>query len=161
VCVTRHDHVSVRFSCSGLQRAKFQGRTVFAAPLPTSVYRPQRREFFRVATPIYNPLRIRIPQPQGDPLDLMVVDLSCGGVGIYDPQESLKAQPGDAIAGCGLELPGFGRFVCDLEVRNMVRVRRADGDEVKRIGCQFKGLAMDANALIQRYLHKLQLEAKR
>jgi c-di-GMP-binding flagellar brake protein YcgR len=134
---------------------------VFAAPLPASVYRPQRREFFRVNTPTYNPLRIRIPQRSADPLDLMVVDLSCGGIGIHDFDGSLAVQPGEIIKGCGLELPGFGRFVCDLEVRNIINMRTAEGESVRRIGCQFVGLAIDANALIQRYLHKLQLEAKR
>ena len=161
VCVTRQDHVSVRFTCTHLHPAKYQGRAALAAPLPESVYRPQRREFFRVATPTYNPLRLRIPRGFGDPLELPLVDLSCGGVSVYDFAEELEVNPGQIVEGCGLELPGFGRFVCDMEVRNLQRVRMNDGSEAKRVGLQFRALAIDSNALVQRYLHKLQMEAKR
>ncbi|MGE0080843.1 MAG: flagellar brake protein [Thiohalomonadaceae bacterium] len=161
VCVTRHEHVSVRFTCTGLQRAKYQGRAVLAAPLPESVYRPQRREYFRVATPSVSPLRIRVPQPGADPVELVVLDLSCGGAGMYDPAQTFARQPGELIKGCGLELPGFGRVVFDLEIRNHVPMRRNDGTPMLRIGGQFRGLTNDGTALLQRYLHKLQLEAKR
>jgi c-di-GMP-binding flagellar brake protein YcgR len=159
VCVTRQDHITVRFSVSGLQKARFQGRSALAAPLPESVYRPQRREYFRVVTPTVNPLRVHIPQEQGEWL-LPVVDLSCGGVGIYDPRNEFPAEPGHAFRDCRLDLPGFGQIGFNLQVRNIIQVRQLEGVAIKRIGCQFEGLAIDANALLQRYLHKLQLEAK-
>lgn len=161
VCVTRHEHVSVRFTCAGLQRAKYQGRPVLAAPLPESVYRPQRREYFRVVTPTVSPLRVRVPKPGADPVELVVLDLSCGGAGMHDPAQAFAAQPGELIKGCGLELPGFGFITFDLEIRNNVPTRRSDGSPLMRIGGQFRGLSNDGTALLQRYLHKLQLETKR
>jgi c-di-GMP-binding flagellar brake protein YcgR len=160
VCVTRHEHVSVRFTCTRLQRARYQGRTVFAAPLPESVYRPQRREYFRVITPTLVPLKIRVPRPDADPLELVVVDLSCGGAAMYDPEQSFEPSPGELIKGCGLELPGFGHVVFDLEIRNRIPTRRNDGSPQVRIGAQFRGLTIDGTAQLQRYLHKLQLDSK-
>ncbi|MCK9530318.1 MAG: flagellar brake protein [Gammaproteobacteria bacterium] len=161
VCVTRHEHVSVRFTCTGLQRAKYQGRQVFAAPLPESVYRPQRREFFRVVTPTVTPLKVRVPRPGADPLLLTVVDLSCGGAALYDPEQSFEPAPGELIKGCGIELPGFGFVAFDLEIRSQVPVMRSAGTAQVRIGGQFRGLTIDGTALLQRYLHKLQLDSKR
>lgn len=160
VCVTRFERVNVRFTCMGIQRAKYQGRTVLAAPLPESVYRPQRREYFRVTTPTVIPLRIRVPQPNGTAVELAVLDLSCGGAGMYDPTKTFTGEPGELIKGCELELPGFGRIVFDLEIRNHVPSQRNDGTPMLRIGGQFRGLSNDGTALLQRYLHKLQLEAK-
>ncbi len=161
VCVTRHEHVSVRFTCTGLQRAKYQGRQVFAAPLPESVYRPQRREFFRVVTPTVTPLKIHVPRPGADPLELTVVDLSCGGAALYDPEQSFTPVPGEIIKDCGIELPGFGLVTFNLEIRSQVPVMRSDGTAQVRIGGQFRGLTIDGTALLQRYLHKLQLDSKR
>ena len=160
VCVTRHEHVSVRFTCTNLQRAKYQGHPVFAAPLPESVYRPQRREFFRVATPTVAPLKVRVPRPDADPLELTVVDLSCGGAALYDPEQSFSPAPGDLIEGCGMELPGFGFITFDLEIRSQLPDMRGGTAQV-RFGIQFRGLTNDGTALLQRYLHKLQLDSKR
>lgn len=160
VCVSKHDNIDIKFRCEGLRRARYQGRAALACPLPESLYRLQRREFFRVATPTINVLKCRIPQQDTDPLELPIVDISCGGVGLHDLSRHLEAQPPDIIRGCGIELPEFGFLVVDLQVRNIIPQTLNDGREVNRVGCAFMGLSLDKNALIQRYINKLQVDQK-
>jgi c-di-GMP-binding flagellar brake protein YcgR len=159
-CVTKHDNIDVRFTVTGVQRAKFQNQPAFAALLPESVYRLQRREFFRVSTPIVNPLIVRIPQGNADPIELPMADISVGGVGLHDCELSFDAEPLTRLEGCGIELPGFGFVKVDLEVRNVSLQPLNDGSQVRRIGCAFLDMPLDVSARIQRYIHRLQIEQK-
>ena len=160
VCVTKHDNISIKFALEGLQRAKFQERQAFAAPLPETLFRLQRREFYRVPTSTINPLKCLVPQPGGEQLELNVTDISCGGVGLVDPRNSFAPEPGQILGGCRIDLPEYGVLTCDLEVRNTFMQAQNDGSQVRRIGCAFIALPVDKNAVIQRYIHRVQVELK-
>lgn len=160
VCVTKHDNISIKFAVDGLQRAKFQDRQSFAAILPETLYRQQRREFFRVTTPVLNPLKCYIPRPGGQTLELNIMDISCGGLGLADPGQLFDPEINDILTGCHIELPEMGTLHCDLQVRNSFMQPQNSGQQLHRIGCSFVSLSQDKNALIQRYIHRVQLEQK-
>jgi c-di-GMP-binding flagellar brake protein YcgR len=160
VCVTKHNNISIKFTCEELKRARYQGETVFAAPIPESVFRLQRREFFRVSVPVASPIYCQIPRAGGEVLELPVVDISCGGLGLVAPAGSTVLEIREALSDCLIDLPEFGALTVNLEVRNMRPQRLRDGGEAQRIGCAFMGLTMDRNALIQRYIHKVQVDQK-
>ena len=161
VCVTKHQNIDIKFTCHGLKRARYQGDHVFAAPIPESLYRLQRREYFRVPMPSVDPVVCEIPRGEEEPLGLPLVDLSVGGMGLLDREYHLDVELRTTLPGCRIELPEFGLLECDLEVRNIVQRPGRDGNsQVRRIGCAFRGLAMDQHVLIQRYVHKAQVEQK-
>lgn len=160
VCVTKHDNIDIKFTCDDLKRARYQGGQVFAAPLPASLYRLQRREYFRVSMPSVNPVLCEIPREgEEEPLALPLVDLSVGGVGLLDREQRLDTETRAPLPGCRIELPGFGALHCDLEVRNIVPLPGRDGrGKARRIGCAFGSLSMDQHVMVQRYIHKVQVE---
>lgn len=160
VCVTKHDNISIKFSLEGVQRAKFQERQALAAPVPETLFRLQRREYYRVPTSTLNPLKCFVPQPDGSELLVNVADISCGGVGLVDPRNTFAPEVGTILGGCRIELPEYGNLHCDLQVRNTFMQRQNDGNQVRRIGCAFIALPVDKNALIQRYIHRVQVELK-
>lgn len=161
VCVTKHHNIDIKFTCEGLKRARYQGGPVFAAPLPESLYRLQRREYFRVPMPSVNPVLCEVPRDGDGSVSLPLVDLSVGGVGLLDREHALEVDTRDPLPGCSIELPGFGVLQCDLEVRNIVRLPGRDGSgQARRIGCAFRGLSMEQNVLVQRYINKVQVEQK-
>ena len=86
---TMLDKVKIQFSLAGLQATQASGRPVFAAHLPETVLRLQRREFFRLPTPIANPLKcrttLRIDGEAAQDLDINLLDISGGGVGLMMP----------------------------------------------------------------------------
>ena len=160
VCVTKHHNIDIKFTCTALKRARYQGAQALAAPLPESLYRLQRREFFRVTMPSANPVYCQIPQPEGEPLALPVADLSVGGVGLLDRGGSLGAQLREVMPDCTMELPGFGTLATGLEVRNIVELPKKDGASRRRIGCAFTGLNMEQSVLLQRYINQVQIDQK-
>ncbi|PKM46221.1 MAG: hypothetical protein CVV05_04410 [Gammaproteobacteria bacterium HGW-Gammaproteobacteria-1] len=160
VCVTKHDNISIKFGCNILQRAKFQDRQALAASLPETLFRQQRREFFRVSMPLVNTVKCLIPRLDQDELALNVVDISCGGVGLIDPKNRFAPEVGTVLEGCRIDLPDSGPLVFDLVVRNSFMQAQNDGSQVRRLGCSFSGLSLDKNAVIQRYIHRVQIEQK-
>jgi len=160
ICVTQHDRIRIKFSCGPAKRAKFQGHPALAIPLPESVYRLQRREFFRVTTPMIEPVQLVIP-PGGElaeELELTAFDLSAGGIGVANPKGALEAPPGTILEQCSLLLPGHGTLLVDVQVCYHRPATLRDGREGYRTGLSFRPMPLDRNVAIQRYLHRLQLE---
>lgn len=160
VCVTKHDNISIKFGCNILQRAKYQDRQALAAAMPESLFRQQRREFFRVSLPTINAVKCYVMGPDQNELALTMTDISCGGIGLIDPTRQFNPELGAVLQGCRAELPDTGTLVFDLQVRNNFLQTQNDGSQVRRIGCAFTGLPLDKNAIIQRYIHRVQIEQK-
>jgi len=59
-CITRHAKVKLQFILTGVREDTFDRQKVFAAALPETLLRLQRREFFRLNTPITRPLICRV-----------------------------------------------------------------------------------------------------
>ena len=54
VCTARSMGIPIKFAVEGLHNAKYQGRSAIAATMPETLFRKQRREFFRVQVPRIN-----------------------------------------------------------------------------------------------------------
>lgn len=160
VCVTRLDRVKMQFSLHGATLTSFRERPALLAKLPESLLRLQRREFFRVPAPQADPLTCTILLRQADgthqTVNVRVLDLSGGGVAIIAPPEGIGFAPGDEFERCALELPDGEPIQVRLCVRNLFSVEKANGQCLKRAGCQFVGLSNAASARIQRYLFRLE-----
>lgn len=157
ICMTREQNVSIRFRVSGLRAGTRSDGPVFRAPLPESVQRMQRREFFRVPMPVSTPVICRIPTEDGSVYTLRAMDLSLGGVGLVDAAMSLPLRVGDVFTGCELEIPGQDVLAVRLEVRNISRHIFRDGSVGRRLGLAFGGVSGRGTTLLQRYLQRLQI----
>jgi c-di-GMP-binding flagellar brake protein YcgR len=160
VCVAVHDHIRTRFDCAGAQAARFKGRGAFVCPIPARLYYRQRREWFRVATSVLDPPVCRVPQPGGGaPVELLVVDIGVGGVGLHDLARRLPLDPGAPrrLENCLLCLPAFGELSVDLQIRYHQPVTRKDGQEAVRVGAMFVGLRPGGARLLQQYVNRIQL----
>lgn len=160
LCVTKHERISIKFTLTGMQRARYQGHPVIAAPLPDTLFRLQRREFFRVRTPMGVPATCIVPWSDGEKLEQTVADIGYGGLALIDADMSFSGELRDTLSGCILKLPEHGEVEVDLEVRNILPIKNKDGSEYQRIGCQFGRMSLDRSAKIQRYINQLQIAQK-
>ncbi len=160
LCVTKMDNISIKFRVNELRKARYQGEVVFAAAIPDALHRPQRREFFRVSTPIVNPITCHVDESEIGQLELRVVDISCGGLCLVDENLGHRYTDGGVLRDCRIELGEFGIIEVDLEIRNSFKQTRKDDSEIQRIGCRFLQLNNDINNKLQRYIHKLQLNQR-
>ncbi len=163
VFVTRHNQVRVQFTTDRLERVEFEGGPAFIAPLPESLVRVQRREFYRLTTPISQRLNISFVTEDGSTLSAHLADISVGGVGIIEPPEGWvpACEPGTVIPDCRIELPEEGVISADIEIRNRYEVSKSAGQPLYHLGCRLLRLDSRASAAIQRYIHRVDLERRR
>jgi flagellar brake protein len=154
------DHVKVQFSATHVERFMFEGGDALRIRLPDSMLRLQRRNFYRIATPVVRPLEVVIPENNKRPrTTVRVVDLSCGGVGVVY-QTQLALELGMMIDGCRLDLPEIGSITCTLEVRFLMHTAGPGGTQRTRCGFQFVQLPPGTVTLLQRYINKLERERR-
>ena len=157
-CVGRVGNIPVKFHLNGIKEVLFHGETVFVSPLPDGIYRPQRREFFRVVTPMLKPVLCSFTREGVGTQSLVVANISVGGVCLIDSDTDRQYLLREKLTDAVLELAGFGTLETTLEIQNLLRTTRRNGRKAIRIGCCFIGLSTGDSTLIQRYLHKLQME---
>jgi c-di-GMP-binding flagellar brake protein YcgR len=158
VAVTFLDHIKVQFAAGPARPADFEGAPAFRLPLPASLLRLQRRNFYRVKVPLSRPVACRVPHP-GRPdarLDLKVLDLSVGGLALLVSPHEFDREPGGTIDDCRIALPEQGDFTARLEVRNAELLADRGRHALKRLGCRFLDLPVQVAGRIQRYI--LQVE---
>ena len=160
VFLTSLDRIRVQFTASHIESTSFGGRPAFRIPLPDSVLKLQRREYYRIATPITAPLVCEIPLADGSRIDASIVDISVGGVGILGCPPGLVLEEGVIYPGCRISLPEIGEIVTDVQVRSIVDVTLRSGQPSRRWGCQFVNLPANMQVLLQRYIIRLERERR-
>lgn len=157
------DNIRILFFAPRLSECIYGDLPALCIDLPTSVVRLQRREHYRVPTPIANPIRctIQIPQENGNMASTVVVPLqnvSGGGIAIVDEKRLLDNTVGRIYHNCRIDLPGGTLVVATLQVRNCYDTTLANGKTTRRIGCLFVDLPKPMLAAVQRYITKLERE---
>ena len=163
-CVTQLEKVKIQFLLKGLTRIEADGRPAFQAALPESVLRLQRREFYRLATPIARPLICAIPIKEVDGskrfVEAHIADISGGGVGVISLPKDMLIEEGMEFPDCRLDLPEVGRITATLQIRSVFEVETRTGGHLRRAGCEFVRLPGPMATLIQRYILKVERERK-
>lgn len=158
--VTSQDRVKVQFAVVRLERVKFQGKPAFRAPFPTELLKLQRREYYRLSMPMGSPVMCIIPEAGNGRREVTVSDISVGGVGLSGFPMAQPLEIGQQFANCRIALPEEGTIASSLEVRNIQELTLRNGSQVKRAGCQFIDLPPAHQAMIQRYIIRIDRERR-
>lgn len=157
--ITSHDQVRIKFAAARAQEVRYQGKPAFRIPMPDWLVRAQRREFYRIATPITKPLICTMPLPDRGPgaqAETIVLDISCGGVALMDNREAPGFKIGDIYEDCRIGLTEVGTLAVTLEVRNAFNTPLKNGMSFRRCGCRFRDLTVAMEGLVQRYIMHLE-----
>lgn len=158
-----HKRIQIQFVAESLRQARFGGRDVFSMAMPATLLRLQRREYFRITTPLTRPL-VCIIAPQiaqvHAPAEVTIVDISCGGIAVIDPCVPDDIDTGTCFRGCRILLPELGKVTTDIVVRSAFEVTLTSGAKHKRAGCEFVDMRERDRSLIQRYISRLEREHK-
>lgn len=155
------ERIRILFFATQVEECEYGDLPALCIPLPTSMIRLQRREFYRVATPLSTPLRCTIQIVDGEtvqPVTLSLLNVSGGGITIIDDQHQLDHTVGRIYRGCQIYLPGSTVVTTALEIRNSVDLRLENGKHSRRLGCLFHDLPKAMLAVIQRYITRLERE---
>ena len=164
VCVTTQNRIKIEFRCEKLQPVNFDGRPAFITSIPRSLLRFQRRNFYRIMTPVSNPATCVIPmlkdgKQQSDAV-FNLFDVSCGGMALIDQHYALDLEPGKVFSGCQINLPEIDKILVTVAIRNSYAMTLKNGLTCQRAGCEFIGLSEDGRVLIQRYIIRLEQQER-
>lgn len=158
---TTLDKIRILFSADSAVATTFNGGPAFIIELPASLIRLQRREFYRMPTPVSNPVRATIPLPLeqgGGSVIVPLADISCGGLALLDNRLVLGDTIGQKYAECRLDLPEVGVVTTGLRVRNTMEMTLLNNKTNRRLGCEFIDISRGNMAAVQRYITKLERE---
>ncbi|KRG62906.1 pilus assembly protein PilZ [Stenotrophomonas humi] len=156
LCFGLVDKVTVRFQLQQPRRVERDGHIAFQVPLPEEVYHLQRREFYRLETPVGDSPYCLLPDPDGgQPSRWRVLDISAGGLALMlpAPQNLLSLQ--SRYHGCELQIPESPPIITTMVACNLRQQKQANGVEMTRVGLRFDGLPRGADTLIQRYIFRI------
>jgi len=162
LCFAQLEKVRIRFRLDNIERIEHEGHVAFRAAIPTAIYYLQRREHYRLETPITDsPTCVIGFEPDEDgvptraPLKLRVIDISGGGLAVALPAGSPLLEVGAVYARCELLLPDQAAVPVALAVCSQNRQTLPNGMEMYRVGTRFEHLPRGADEAIQRYIFRV------
>lgn len=159
IFVTSLDSVKVQWVSHQIAQDRHQNRDAFRIAIPKQILRLQRREYYRLTTPVVSPLKCRIPLGQGASVEVSLADISAGGIGVVIAQPlGVNFEEGAVFPGCRVELPEVGIAEFTISIQSVWEVTMKNGNKSMRAGCQFIDLRPGMESLIQRYIIKLERE---
>jgi c-di-GMP-binding flagellar brake protein YcgR len=154
---TMLDSIRIAFATGSATMVEGGAFSAFRVPVPEVLVRLQRRDAFRIAAPVAQPLRCRVSLPSDPdrPVMLRVSDLSVGGLSLTVDGLETDIAPGATLTNCHLELPETGTVRGNIEVVHVLS-RGDDSGRRRVLGCRFAGLPGSSETLLQRYITRLE-----
>jgi flagellar brake protein len=158
------DNIRILFFSDRIKECLFENLPALYIPIPVSLVRLQRREHYRVPTPMASPLRCTIHVPPDDTgtggttVVVVLKDISGGGIAIVDEKKLLDNTIGRIYKACKIDLPGGSQVLVDLQIRSSHDYTLATGKSIRKLGCMFIDPAKSMMAAVQRYITKLERE---
>ncbi|MEW9897156.1 flagellar brake protein [Chitinivorax sp. PXF-14] len=152
MCVSSHDKVKVQFDTGPFRPIQYQGRSAFTVPIPDKLLKLQRRNYYRLSIPYSQTLKCVIPIAGQMPVEVEVMDISLGGIGMIGYPLEIELEPGLTYENCSISLPGVGLIVTTLQIRSSFDFVLRTGLRTRRSGCRFLDLTPQTEQIIQRYI---------
>lgn len=153
--------IRLQFDLDGAVLVSGAQGAVLRSPLPTRLYRFQRRESFRVqpAGSVYP--RVVLPgggEPGAPAEALRVLDISIGGLALAQPTDAGRLQPGQAAQPAVLELDRTTALHVTLLPHHASPMADAAGPApaLQQLGCAFVDLDAVAGRALQVYVDQTQ-----
>jgi c-di-GMP-binding flagellar brake protein YcgR len=156
------DGIVARFAADRCVEATLNGQSVFAIPIPQSLYWLQRRRCYRVAIPYSKSVKCHVPLASGQIAEFSVLNVSLFGLALMDRMGHFTGgvEVGDVFVSCKLDLPGFADERFALEVRNKLETAADAHHTGLRVGCAFRGQSRNFEIQMQKLMYELEIQKK-
>ncbi len=150
--------IHVHFDVGRVSEIEYEGRPAFAVALPTAIARLQRRESFRIATPVLNPVRFFVSRSDGKELEFSACDISVTGIGLLTTAAP-DLLSGELLERCRIRLPDDSQELhMAARVQHINACESRVGESQWRIGVHFLNLSTAFENRLQRYIARLERE---
>jgi flagellar brake protein len=164
VAVAYLDSVKLQFDVQHITLVRGAQAATLQCALPSSIYRFQRRNAYRVRTDgRHGPAaRLRHPSMPDMQLALRVLDVSIGGCALWCPNDVPPLQAGTRFSEVTVDLGPDSRFQAGLSIQHVSSSGNAsgpgEGDRAGgvRLGCEWVQLSGAAERVLQRWIDQAQ-----
>lgn len=157
---TEYQGIEVSFTGSALKKVTYKGELAFSMAIPKSLYWMQRREYYRVKSPLSKPSYCQLILDARKPVNLKLYDISLSGFAMLNVSKEVSdlLVLGKTFEQCRLILPEAEEGMISFEIRAKYIINPAKVQKIQKIGCKFVKLSLPVEEIIQRYLHQIQRE---
>ena len=157
---TEYKGIKVSFTGSGLKRITHKGDPAFSMAIPKSLYWLQRREYYRVKSPLSKQSYCQLILENREPVNLKLYDLSLTGFAMLNVSKEISELlvPGGLYHQCKLILADTGEGMISFEIRAKYIINPDKPQKIQKIGCKFIKTTRQVEEIIQRYMNQIQRE---
>jgi len=149
----------VQWTSPKLSSVRLPDGPAFKIALPSDLIRVQRREYYRLMTPMVNPVLCGFALG-ADTCEFPLVDISSGGISVMATEsDDWELVEGTEFQNCKFDLPEIGTTNLNLRVKWIGRIATKNGAIKHRLGLEYMDPSRGNQAMIQRYMVKLERES--
>ena len=153
--------IRIEFSVGRVQSIVFKGKPVFRSRFPSLLLCRQRREYFRVQTPVLNPYLCSGSLANGERFRAEIVDLSLSGVALRMMDDRLdNLETGSIVRDAKLHFTGQSPISLDLQFVSHRELNGVTGTSRLILGFKFLSLPGHTENVLQRLIARLELERR-
>lgn len=158
------DRVDIDFSLAKGRAIEYDGAPALQFMAPAKLHKLQRREFFRLPTPMVKPLLCSLfiaeeGEPKPREHQAQVLDISVGGICVQLPPKWAMLA-GEVYKDCAMAIPEQGVIRFDLAVRHAFEVENRLGKKSRRAGCEFLNMPSSGQQAVQKFMTKLERDRR-
>ncbi|CCE22096.1 flagellar brake protein [Methylotuvimicrobium alcaliphilum] len=153
--------IKIKFEGKDIVKTRYQGDTVFAMPIPESMLWLQRRQFYRIKSPISKASHLKLSIAD-QVIPLRLYDISIPGFSLLNDSEPLNQilTPAQTFKNCRLTLADLGEDTVDFIVLYRIPLNPNKPDKTMKIGCRLTSISSAFESCIQRYMQQIERELK-
>jgi c-di-GMP-binding flagellar brake protein YcgR len=166
-CSTKYKGIKVLFEGRKVKKSGKPGQPAFSLSIPSSIYWMQKRQFYRIKSPLsknsYCTISFKDPETEEvTTVDLKLNDLSACGISVLNESTDFSAQfsPSATFDKCSLVLENEETLNIDLEVRHKLPLNPNNPGKTERIGCKIINPTPRVESTILRYMQNIEREIK-
>jgi len=152
--------VEVVFDTIRLAKIHHQGVSAFAVPIPASILWMERREFYRVKSPVSKSSYCQLTLKDQEPINLKLYDISLVGFSMLTDSKEVSDLMilYTSFEQCKLILADTGEDTISFEIRSKYIINPENLNRIEKIGCKFTRITPAFENTIQRYMQQIERE---
>ncbi|MFW5443703.1 MAG: flagellar brake protein [Methylococcaceae bacterium] len=166
-CATEYKGIKVQFEGRKVKKAGKTGQPAFTIPIPGSISWVQRRQFYRIKSPLSKNSYCTVSYTnleteEETTLNLQLYDLSASGFSILNDEAEFSNQliPSAEFKNCTLALHEEAELNISFEVRHKLPLNPNKPGKTERVGCYITNSSPRIESTILRYMQNIERELK-
>ena len=166
-CSTEYKGITVQFEGRKVKKAGDPSQPAFTIPLPGSIFWVQRRQFYRVKSPLFKEsscaVTLKDTKTQEEKtVKLKIHDISASGFSVLNDFSEFSSQliPSAEFANCKLILEGVEEQTISFQIQHKSPLNPNKPDKTERIGCSINNVSPRVESTIIRYMQAIEREIK-